>query len=102
MSYSWSEYRDNSRVAGWGGGFLLLKDIKFLIISAPGFWSKTAPAPEDFAFLPVRSYKKSAYFPNWGICKNVEISKISKILWVGKQNLQGQEQFLTQIQGQKL
>ena len=44
---------------------LLLKDVKFLGTSAPGFGSKTAPAPEDFAFLPVRSYRKSAYFPNW-------------------------------------
>ena len=65
MSYSRSEYRDNSRVAGWGGGILLLKEIKLLGISALGFGSKTAPAPEDFAFLPVRSYRKSAYFPNW-------------------------------------
>ena len=33
--------------------------------SAPGFAFDFAPAPESFFMLHVRSYWKSAYFPNW-------------------------------------
>ena len=36
-----------------------------LRFSAPGFAFDFAPAPESFFMLHVRSYWKSAYFPNW-------------------------------------